>query len=161
VSALLKGNYMFILFLKTKKETRMLENFIILKSEHVKFPDDIYITLKCDRTTDYIKNFPITGRIIDDDDPELKIECVIDLGLIKVLSKETNRTLFTVKIIDLFTHDFKDLSLKKLNNYSLISDIKHIFIFVYRPIFTERYMIAKLSNPFICADYEKIYINTL
>ena len=125
----------------------MLENIFIFKSEHADFPNDIYVTLRCDKSKKYLENFPCTGRVVTKDDPEFYVEH-IDRYMVR--SRKSGWILFTFKLDSLY-HACNP----KVKDNHLIKEIEFAEVFVYRPIFSE---LLDFNDP-METPYQKIYID--
>jgi hypothetical protein len=69
----------------------MKDELFCFKSEHPDYPDDIYLMLKNEHTKEYIEQFPVTGRVVGENDPE--IECILDEPSIYLKLKNSEITI--------------------------------------------------------------------
>jgi hypothetical protein len=124
----------------------MFDNIFIFKSEHVDFPNDIYVTLRCDKSKEYLENFPCTGRVVTKDDPEFYVE-YIDKYMVR--SRKSGWILFTFEINDLY-HSYNP----RVKDNQITEEIEFAKIFIYRPIVSELLDFNDLME----TPYQKIYI---
>ena len=112
-------------------DDKLLNSIFVFKSEHTDYPHDIYITLKCEASKDYISNFPCTGRVVTKNDPEIDVQ-IDKEKRICISSKETDRCLITIPVEKLFFRSIKDVV-----DDEVVYDIGEVFVFVFKPNLTE------------------------
>jgi hypothetical protein len=128
----------------------MIDNVFIFKSEHPDFPHDFYVTLNCDKSKEYLKNFPCAGRIIKENDPEIKVIC--DSTNVTISSKKSGYDLFKFNI-NILISSF----LTEIKNNQIIGEIEFVHVFIFRPIFNE---LLFFDDP-MKTPYQKFYIDEI